>query len=126
MTSTNAKVLYYALSQQFGDPERMAALDSIVPDMTDAEQQDLLMAVTALAAENPVALDFNADKNTDIQDAVLFYYAQTLSGSLGDGTADSGFPAIREAILGPFVSHLERYEDQDLRDILIKINDLLP
>ena len=125
VTSTNAKVLYYALAQQLGDHERMAALDSIVPEMTDAEQQNMLMAVTALAAENPEALDFNADKNVDIQDAVLFYYAQTLSGSLGDGTADSGFAAIRETILGPFVSHLERYEDQHLQDILTRINDLV-
>ncbi len=131
ITIADAKVFYYALLQELDDNDdaRIAALASIVPGAND--RRNALMAVRTLVRDNPEALDFNArddvdpdvDMGVDIRDAVLFYYAQALPGSLGDGTAGSGFRVIREALLGPLVP--PGYSDQDLRDILRKINNLV-
>ena len=118
----DAKLLYYALLPELNDNARTAALDSVASEVSD-ELQDMLMAVDALVREDSGDLDFNGDNRLNAQDAAIFYYALALPVSLGDGTRNSGFPAIREAILGPFMSSGE-YLDQDLQNILRTINGL--
>ena len=118
VTIADAKVLYHVLSLTDEDA-LMAALNPLIPSLTNPELQQLLETVRAQTSSK--ALDLNADETVDLLDAVLFYYAKALPSSLGDGTGN-GLPSIREAILGPLAP--PEHSDQDLQDILRKINNL--
>ena len=121
-TLADAKLLYYALLPGLDDAARMTVLASVASGLSD-ELPKMLMAVSALVRENSGLLDFNADNAVNNQDAALFYYALALPVALGDGTPNSGFAAIREAILGPFMPP-GKDSGQSLQDILRTINGL--
>ena len=83
-----------------GGPSRLASVESLVADVTD-------------------------DDNVDLHDAVVFYYALSLPGALGNG--DSGGNAVlRQQILGPFLE--DRYDtpvpDSVLQTMLRRANAL--
>ena len=106
----DAKILYYAHAEAFSsvlsdDTDREAVLGNL----TTRDTAEVLVDARALE------LDLNTDGDTDSGDAAVLYYSFTLEGSLGDGTANSGIPAIRNAILTPLLEGGSRTVDEMLQ-----------
>ena len=106
----DAKILYYAHAEAFSsvlsdDTDREAVLGNL----TTRDTAEVLVDARALE------LDLNTDGDTDSADAAVFYYSFALEGSLGDGTANSGIPAIRNAILTPLLEGGSRTVDEMLQ-----------
>ena len=117
----DAKLLYYALLKLEDDEQRTAALNSVASEVSPEVRLAFVNAVHEVRMNDPAALDFNADGSLNAQDAAAFYYALALRDSLGDGSENSGFLAIREAILGPL---MPGFLDPKRREILRWINGL--
>ena len=98
MDKVDAKLLYYAFAMDSalgGDGVRADVLGSLVPAADDTQLRGILRTARA------IDMDLNDSGETDITDAVVFYYSFALAGALGDGSANTGLPAVKEALLGP-------------------------
>ena len=105
----DASVFYYALAlgDVLGrsDRDRQAVLGRYIPD--DVAAQAALSKIEALVREEgPSVVDVTDDGVVDLHDAVVFYYALSLPGALGNGDS-GGHAALRQQILGPFLA--DRY-----------------